>query len=271
MIAGLLAKTARETRASTLLFALGLLLAELVLTTILPQMAGPVSQVWGQLPFVRVLVGALLGLDPEQDLTFRVLQALLWVHPIVLALVWGHAIGFATRFPAGEVERGTIDVLLGWPVSRRAVWLAEGLACLASGMLVLACGLLGHRLAAGAWEPAQRLGAGALAGVGLNLLALYLAVAGLGTLVASLCDRRGRAVAWVLAFVLASFLLDFAARFFEPARAFAFLGVLRYYRPTEILADGGAPLVDVAVLLGFGTVAWLAGGAVTVRRSLRAT
>ena len=53
-----------------------------------------------------------------------------------------------TRMPAGEIDRGTIDVLLSLPVSRRAVYWSESIVWLITGVLILVMGLIGHRITA---------------------------------------------------------------------------------------------------------------------------
>ena len=83
-------------------------------------------------------------------------QAFLWVHPTVLTLVWAHEVVCCTRTPAGEIDRGTIDFLLGLPVSRVKIFAAELLGWLLSGVCILCCGYIGHWLASVYHEPDMR-------------------------------------------------------------------------------------------------------------------
>ena len=53
---------------------------------------------------------------------------------------------FCSRMPAGEVDVGTADVLLGLPVSRLSIYAAEALVWIAAGLL-----LIGLGLATGSW------------------------------------------------------------------------------------------------------------------------
>jgi hypothetical protein len=101
-----------------------------------------------------------------------------------------------------------------------------------------------------------------------NLYSVYVAVGGIALFVSALSDHRGRAVGVVFAILLASFLLNFIANFWQPAKQIAFLGILEYYRPAQILQHGEFPLRDITVLLGVGLVAWLAGGEILARRSI---
>ncbi|MHC5023807.1 MAG: ABC transporter permease [Planctomycetota bacterium] len=265
---GLVAKTIRETWLATLLFGVGMLLVERLLMYVLPQAEGLIDDVLVKMPFVRQLIGGLMNLNLEGEISAQLLQAIVWVHPTVLTLVWAQAILFCTRFPAGEIDRGTIDVLLGWPVSRRTVFLAETSVGLVYGAAILGLGFTGYLLGAASMDPQARPAIPRLLTVLVNFYALYVAVGGVTMLIASLCDRRARAIGIVFGVLLASFLLNFLARTWEPAQKLSFLGVLEYYQPATIVADGGMPWRDLAVLLGVGAVAWTAAGEIIARRSI---
>ena len=75
-------------------------------------------------------------------------------------------------------------------------------------------------------------------------------------------------MAIVFGIVLASFLLNFVAQFWEPARRIAFLGLVEYYQPAQILQSGTFPIGDGAVLLLVGGSTWILGGEVFARRSI---
>ena len=148
MISGLLQKTLRETWKQTLLFGLALLIVEALLTAVLPTLQKGLNEFLVTLPFIRTFLQALLGSDLGGNITAQMLQAIVWIHPVVLAIVWAQEIVFCTRVPAGEIDRGTIDVLLSWPASRRRILLCEAAVWLASGVLLVTMGFAGHCLAA---------------------------------------------------------------------------------------------------------------------------
>lgn len=265
---GLLTKTLHEVWLSTLLFGLSLFAVKALLTYVLPQFQEGMGEIYEQIPFLKSMFTALVGTELGDKITARTMQVLLWVHPVVLALVWAQEITFCTRMPAGEIDRGTIDVLLGLPVSRRAVYLCESVVWLASGLLMLAMGFMGHQLAAPTMPDEMRPEISRALLVIANLYGVYVAVGGIAFLVSALSDRRGRAMAVVFAIVLASFLLNFVAQSWEPARQIAFMSVMEYYQPAQILQSGDFPLHDLAILLAVGGTAWLLGGEVIARRSI---
>jgi hypothetical protein len=265
---GLFSKTLHEVWLPTLLFGCSLLVVKALLTHVLPQIQEGLGDVFDQIPFVRSMLTALLGTELGEEISARTMQAFLWVHPVVLALLWAHEIAFCTRMPAGEIDRGTIDVLLSLPVSRRAVYACESIVWLVSGLLLLGMGLLGHRIAAPAMPEQMRPELSRAVLVTANLYCVYVAVGGIAFLVSALSDHRGPAMAIVFAIVLASFLLNFVAQFWDPARQIAFLSVMQYYQPARILQSGHLPIRDVAVLLLVGGSTWFLGGEVVARRSI---
>ena len=122
---GILLKSAREVLPITLLLGGLLMLVQAVLAYVLPTFSAQFSSQMLRVEFVRNLIQAMLGTDMAEGVGPQLFVAMPWVHPVVLALVWAHAIIVCTRVPAGEVDRGTIDVLLGLPVSRWWLYVTE--------------------------------------------------------------------------------------------------------------------------------------------------
>ncbi len=127
---GLLIKSLREVWIATVLFAFALMVLEAIFAYVLPTFADQFSTVLLQLEFVQRMVQALLGTDIGDQISPAVFSSIAWAHPVVLTIVWAHAIIFCTRVPAGEIDRGTIDLLFGLPcpggastgASRRFSW-----------------------------------------------------------------------------------------------------------------------------------------------------
>jgi len=268
---GVLIKILRETWLGMLLFSVALLLVEILLNLVLPQILEQMDTMLARMPFVRDFLAALLGIDIEGEITAQLMQAFVWVHPTVLTLLWANETMFCTRFPAGEIDRGTIDVLLGLPVSRRAIYLCETIGWLIGGALMLGAGAIGYAIGSLAMPLENRLEWALVWLILFNLFCLYIAVGGVAFLISSLSERRARAVSTIFAIVLASFLLNFLAQFWSPAQSFAFLSVIEYYQPANILKTGSLAFGDIAVLLAVGGVAWIAGCEITARRNICTT
>ncbi len=265
---GLLAKALREVWLSTLLFALAFGGIEAVLAVVLPSFGVDLADSFLRIPLFRNVLGALLGTPVGQSVGPLMFLSVAWVHPVALALLWTHEITFCTRLPVGEIDRGTVDILLGLPVSRWQLYLSETAMWILTGISILLAGLVGGYCGSLNLAPDHRPGWFLLSKVVLNMFCLYLAVGGLSYLISACSDRRGRAVGAIFGVVLASFFLNFLGQFWEPARQLSFLGVLHYYQPFAILQNDLWPLGDMAILTAFGTLSWLAGGIVLARRNI---
>lgn len=268
MIRGLLEKTVREVWLATLLFAFALFGAMSLLTFVLPKVQEGIGDIFARLPFVKTIVAVLVGTEVSGEITAQLMQSILWVHPVVLAIIWAHAITFCTRVPAGEIDRGTIDLLLGLPVSRRAVYGSETIVWLVSGAGVLLVGACGHWTTAPAIPMAMRPPVRLVFYVLTNLYCVYLAVGGMAFLISALSDRRGPAIGIVFGLVLVSFLLNFLAPLWETAKHAAVVSVVHYYQPAEILRTAAFPWRNVAVLCGIALVSWFAGAIAFLRRDV---
>jgi hypothetical protein len=265
---GLLRKAWLETWLVTLLCGLGLLLLEIVEGYTLITLQNEVSTIISQFPFLEKMLRMLVGADRTLGhLGPDAFPAIAWAHPLALVLLWTHAVVTCTRVPAGEVDRGTIDVLFGLPVSRWQLQLNETAVWLASAMVLLVMFVAGNRLgnaiahgpAVGSWRIAALVG---------NLFCLYIAIGGLAWLTSALSDRRGRAAGIVVAFVLFSFLLSYLDPFWSVAERLSFLSVLHYYIPLKVLKDGVIPIRDMLVLGGLGVSLWTLAGLIFARRDL---
>lgn len=267
---GLLLKSAREAAVQTALLSVALLVIEAIFSYVLPTYLQEFSGQLLRIEFFQSMIRALLGTEIGDLIGPDAFFAIAWVHPVVLAIVWTQAIVFCTRVPAGEIDRGTIDVFFGLPVSRWRVYLVESGVFMATGVILLTMGLLGHRLGALAVTSSERPTTASLLIVVVNFYCLFLAVGGIAFLVSAVSDRRGRAVGTVFAILLASFLLNFLAQFWAPAQYLSFLSVLNYYQPLVVLRAGGDawPIGDIAVLTITAVTLWTAGGIHFARRDL---
>lgn len=265
---GLLARTLRETRGSCLAFAVGLFSFELLLALILPTFQREFSDTLMQIEFLQKIIAALLGAEVGSFTPKLALAMLGWVHPFVLALVWAHAVMTCTRFPAGELERGTLDALMSLPVSRVAMLGHETVAFMLSAGVVVLAGLAGNLIGG----RISGLGSAPLAvvlQVAGNLYAMSLAVGGVATGLSCLSERRGRAMGAAFGIILASFFLSSMSAFNETVKQWSAVSLMNYYRPYLVLEGSRVPWGDVLVLLGVGMVCWALGLVVLGKRDLR--
>jgi hypothetical protein len=274
---GLILRAWRETRGATLVFFLLVGLFSGLLAFALPRVQERfLSRARFVPPQLMQVRNALLGVDTSTSGVTEIAYSLAWSHPIVLALLFAHAILVTTRVPAGEIERGTMDVLLGLPISRWQLFINETAAWFATGGLVLSAMFIGCRTGS-FWVKPEYHPSWPLMGVVLtNLAFVYLVIGTVGCLASAFGDRRGRAVLIVLVVAVGSLLLSFLESLWDPAKRIGFLSILHYYRPAVILQSAGAgeavwPWRNLAVLAGAAATAWTIAGVKLARRDLATT
>lgn len=265
---GLIQKSMRELRGTTIVFGVALMLICGLLAFALPRFQQQVMFKVQQFPFLQQMRNAVLGTDVGMSTGAEVPMGIAWSHPVVLALLWAHAIICCTRVPAGEVDRGTIDVLLGLPVSRWQVHLSETFVWLVSAACVLGLAVLGSRIGSQLAPEGMRVSVGRTGIVVFNLALIYAVVGAFAWLMSSFSDRRGRAVTAALIAVVVSFLINYLTIIWEPAKHISFLSILDYYRPVFSLRDGTWPMRDVLILYSLAAAFWIGAGVVFARRDL---
>jgi hypothetical protein len=135
----------REMWPTTLIIAALLAAVEAMLAFVLQKFGAQMSEQWLQMDFARGILQAMLGTEIGNRIGPQMFQSIAWVHPVPLALSWAHAIIACTRVPAGEVDRGTIDVWLALPVSRWEMFFSETFVWLLCGVAILAAALAVER------------------------------------------------------------------------------------------------------------------------------
>jgi ABC-2 type transport system permease protein len=166
------------------------------------------------------------------------------------------------------VDRGTADMSFTLPVTRWGILRAETAVWKVAGLFLLAMALVGNQLGGQYVEHVHRPPLDRTLIVLANLFCVYAAVGGLSWLVSAASNRRGVALTVVFVILLASFLLNFLAQFWELAERLAFLGLLHYYRPLFILRDGVIPWRDMGILVAVAAVLWTAAGITFSRRDI---
>jgi ABC-type transport system involved in multi-copper enzyme maturation permease subunit len=264
---GLVRRALREIAPTTFLCAALLAAISGLLAFALPQFQARMIQ-RAMPPGLMQMRNVMLGVDSTGGGIADIAFSIAWSHPVVLILLLTQGIIACTRVPAGEIERGSIDMLMGLPISRRQLFFSETVAWLLGGLVMLGAVYAGSFIGSRFIDPSYRPNWGKLAMVLVNLGFVYAVVGAAAMLASTLSDRRGRAVLVVLVVSVGSLLINFLELLWEPAKNVAFLSFLHYYRPIGMLMNGNWPLGDLAILGGITLVLWVAAAIVMQRRAL---
>ena len=162
------------------------------------------------------------------------------------------AVGAGARAIAGEEERGTLELLLANPVSRRRVVL-EKLAALVVELAVLGLVLWGS-LVVGARLADLGVSAGNLGAATLGAVFLALLFGCVALLVGAASGRRGRAIGIAAALAVAAYFVNSLAPLVDALEPFQKASPYYYYAAGDPLREGIA-LGHMAMLLAITAVA----------------
>lgn len=197
--------------------------------------------------FVRQMLGpSVIAL-----LSFSGIVCLGYFHIAVIGALIGLIITLATE-PAGEIETQFMDLVMAHPVPRHWIITRTVLLILGCTAFVLAAMMLGtwtglHWLAPKeAIQPTLR----SVRSLLCNLGVLLLCWGGVTLAITSLARRRSvpGSIAGLLA--LASYLVDYLARVWKPARSVSWLSPFHYFNAVDFLTSGTLPFRDLLVLAG---------------------
>lgn len=188
--------------------------------------------------------GSLLTLPGTVTLGFQ--------HPFALALIGIFAVGSGAMAVAGERQRGTLELLLSRPISRRTLYLTLLVAVLVVVALMVALVLAGM-VAGATWQDVvDQIDVGQLP---LVLLAGFLLWAAFATfsLAASVSfDRSGPALGLSLAYLLVNYFLEILGSLWTDAAWTQDYSLFHHFQPGEILTGSLDP-IDL-VILGLAAV-----------------
>ena len=196
-----------------------------------------------------IIPGAFMRLMGADPFSINGSVALGAVHPISIALEIVYPVGFAAAAIAGERQRGTLEVLLSRPLSRRSLYVTLLLAVIAATIVTTAATTFGTVAGALLYDVAGGLDAGELALLGLNTVLLLAALGGISLAASASFDRLTPALGIALAVTLVGYVLEILGTLWPDAAFLQPYSLFHYLHPLEILGGNASP-GDLLVLAG---------------------
>ena len=200
--------------------------------------------------------------------------ALAFIDPVIVlaATVWGITRG--SDAVSGQLERGTLEMVLAQPVTRRALYATQALATTCGALLLCGVLLLGvwTAIVLGPWaglvDPSRFIPA-----VG-NVFGLMVCMAGVAACVSAADSYRWRTIGIMCGFYVFSLLAKLVGRLSGQWGWCGYLSIFNAYEPQRLVGDPADswPLLASynGVLLGLGLLAYVVGGVLFSRRDLPA-
>jgi len=164
---------------------------------------------------------------------------------ILPALIIAFTAGMASGFTAGEESRGTIDVLLSYPVSRRRLILEKSLAVTLAS--VLAAVVVWVFAVSGAAASGSVLPGDKLAAALVMLVLLGLVFGALALAISAWSGNRGAAIGLAIGLMVVMYLSDALANIVDGLKVLQPLSMFHYYMGSDPLRNG-LNLADAALL-----------------------
>jgi ABC-2 type transport system permease protein len=243
MLRSIAAKTVWDQRRALLWWVLGLAVLVAITVASYPAVrdAPDVNQLFEDMPeALKALIGETEIVSPAGYLNS---QLFTFVLPIIFLI---YAVTLGAGAVAGEEERGTLDLLLSYPVSRPRVVLQKfaGMAL----VLLAFCVALWLMLWAGALAVNMEISAGRLVAVTVSLALLTLLFAAFALMLGCLTGRRTLSLGISASVALGAYLLNSLgtlADWLEPTRR---LSPFYYFIDADPLRNGLNP-AHAAILL----------------------
>jgi ABC-2 type transport system permease protein len=253
------------------------------------------AALWAAFPWIYLWLSAQITMSAFQDVLLRAIPedwqklsgvpftevatpagrvALAFVDPVVVlaATVWGITRG--SDAVSGQLERGTMEMMLSAPLRRTALFVTQALAVTA-GAAVL-CGVLlvsvWTAVSFGPWagrvDPARFVPAVA------NVFGLMVCLGGIAAAVSAADSHRWRTIGIMCGFYVVSILAKLVGRLSQTLSWVASLSVLDLYEPQRLVGGGPEAWWLLArydgLLLGIGLAAYVVGAVIFARRDLPA-
>jgi ABC-2 type transport system permease protein len=191
------------------------------------------------------------------------------LHPIAVGLNIVFAVGFCSAAIAGERQRGTLEILLARPLSRRTTYTTLALSAALFIAVTTAGFLAGAILGSAATGRLDELGLSNVPLLWLNAWLLFGAFGAIALALSVSFDRLSPALGISLAVVLVSYFLDVLGSLWPDARGLQPYSLAHYLDPKAIL-NGEADPTDLVVLTVVLLLAVTAALVIFPRRDLAA-
>jgi ABC-type transport system involved in multi-copper enzyme maturation permease subunit len=160
-------------------------------------------------------------------------------HPLALAMVG--------IFAVGATQRGTLEVLLARPISRRGLYTSIAVALFVVVIVAVAAILAGFLAGSALLDLLDELDVGLMPLVLANGALLWLAFAAFGLAASVSFDRSGPAIGLSLAYLLVNYFLEILGSLWTDVAWSQEYSLFHHFQPAEILG-GEADPIDLVIL-----------------------
>jgi ABC-2 type transport system permease protein len=245
-----------------------------------------VSSLEGIFSFMPAVVETMLPVSYAQMASTAGRIAIAYDDPIVLLLVTVWAVSRGSDSVSGELNRGTMELVLAQPVTRLGVLGSQAAVTLAGAALLAATALLGTAVGLATVTLDKPTTTGVFLPAALNLFAITAFLAGLSTMVSAGSNYRARTVGIVGGFYAVSMVIKIVGRMAPGWEWLSYLSFFTPFEPQALVSDtarawslwghSAAGALEMgglgydSILVGLGLAFYIVGAIVFCHRDLPA-
>lgn len=198
---------------------------------------------------------SMIGADDVRHLTNQHFILLTYTHPFPLVIILSFSIGLASRALAGEIETGTMELLLSRAITRSQIVISIILILVLGTFFMTLAVYFGLSLGAHRFDilyPPMIFHR-----IWLNFYLFHLALAAISLGISSLCSERSRVISSVVGLLLVMFFMDFFSRSIDALEILKYATIFTCFGPMRILMTRALnwhhlTILGAVILLGFG-------------------
>lgn len=216
----------------------------------------------------------LSGVSVEEVATYSGRIGLAYVDPVLLmtAAVW--AIARGSDAVSGEINRGTMELVLAQPVRRSSVLLIQAIVTTVGGAAIAGAACLGTGMGLLTVELNEDLYTWMFLPAALNVFGLIFFLAGVSTFASSWDSYRSRTVGLMGAVFIVGLIIKVMSRTVEQLNWLRYLTFFGAFEPQAMVSDterAWSMLLQYnGVLIGIGLAGYVAALVIFCRRDLPA-
>jgi ABC-2 type transport system permease protein len=187
--------------------------------------------------------------------------------PFVLILYMLYAVGVPTALLAGEVQRGTMELILSRQTTKTQIYISAGLITVVGMYALVIVMFMGTVTATRLYDFDQAVPLYSFFKIAIIAGMLASAVGGIALLAAA-CFRRGLAVSLTVGYLVVNYFISIIAGWWPRMKWLEPTTIFNYVDGPAIFDKPGWPISDMCVLILILVVSTVAGGIIWSRRDL---
>jgi ABC-type transport system involved in multi-copper enzyme maturation permease subunit len=223
----------------------------------------------GFIEMLPKIVQSSLGGDALSTGSLPALIAIGYHHPFVQALYMVFAVAAPTGMLAGEVQGGTMELILSCRVTRTQVYVCAAIVTIVGMMGLVAVMFSGTVAATTIYNFGEPVPLYRFFQVAINGGLLAGAVGAISLLSAAVFHRRAAAVGAAVTYLVVNYFVEVTATSWQLMKPFGRWTIFHYVNGGKVFARHVWPVSEMTVLLAVLVCAAVAGGIVWRRKDLR--